>query len=283
MIEHQLLQQAIHRNVSDALAEDVGSGDVSAALIDPQQAARARVITRQDGVFCGRDWVTETTRQVGERTASEINIHWHVADGQAVHANDLLFELQGPAASLLTAERTMLNFVQLLSGTATKTAHYVALIRHTGTTLLDTRKTLPGLRLAQKYAVTCGGGENHRIGLYDAFLLKENHIAAAGSIHAAVLAARQTHADLPLEVETENLEELREAIAAGADIAMIDNFSLQDCKAAVALAQGKLKLEASGGIDEKSITDIAETGVDYISVGELTKNIDPLDLSMRFV
>jgi nicotinate-nucleotide pyrophosphorylase (carboxylating) len=283
MIEHQLLQQAIHRNVSDALAEDVGSGDVSAALIDPQQAAQARVIARQNGVFCGRAWVAETARQVGERTASEITLHWHVDDGQAVHANDLLFELQGPAASLLTAERTMLNFVQLLSGTATKTAHYVALIRHTGTTLLDTRKTLPGLRLAQKYAVTCGGGENHRIGLYDAFLLKENHIAAAGSIHAAVRAARNTHADLPLEVETENLEELREAIAAGADIAMIDNFTLQDCRTAVAMAQGKLKLEASGGIDEKSITDIAETGVDYISVGELTKNVEPLDLSMRFV
>ena len=283
MIEHHLLEQAIRRNVSDALAEDIGSGDVSAALIDPQKSATARVITRQDGVFCGRGWVAETAHQVGARTQTEISINWQVEDGQIVRANELLFELQGPAASLLTAERTMLNFVQLLSGTATKTAHYVALIQHTKTTLLDTRKTLPGLRLAQKYAVTCGGGENHRFGLYDAYLLKENHIAAAGSIRAAVQAARRAHAELPLEVETENLDELREAIAAGADIAMIDNFTLQDSKSAVALAQGKLKLEASGGIDEKSITDIAETGVDYISVGELTKNVEPMDLSMRFV
>lgn len=283
MIAADLLEQAVQRNVRDALDEDVGTGDVSAALIDPTQQAKARVITRENGVFCGRAWVQETARQVGERTRSDISIDWQVEDGQAVSAQATLFYLEGPATSLLTAERTMLNFVQLLSGTATKTAHFAGLIRGTKATLLDTRKTLPGLRLAQKYAVTCGGGKNHRVGLFDAYLLKENHIAAAGSITAAVQQARQNHPELTLEVETENLDELQEAIAAGADIAMLDNFTLVDSATAVAMAAGKLKLEASGGIDETSITAIAATGVDYISVGELTKNVDPLDLSMRFV
>ncbi len=283
MIAADILKQAVQRNVGDALDEDIGSGDVSAALIEVGVVAKARVITREDGVFCGRAWVEETARQVGTRTQTRINVEWQVEDGETICADTVLFYLSGPATSLLTTERTMLNFVQLLSGTATKTAHYVKLLQGTRTTLLDTRKTLPGLRLAQKYAVTCGGGQNHRVGLFDAYLLKENHIAAAGSITAAVQQARAHHPDLTLEVETESLAELEEAIAAGADIAMLDNFSLQDSQTAVQMAAGKLKLEASGGIDETSITEIAATGVDYISVGELTKNIDPLDLSMRFI
>ena len=266
-------------NVAAALAEDLGAEDVSAALIPASTTAHARVITREDGVFCGAPWVVETVRQVDP----DITITWHVEDADSVSANQTLFELRGSARSLLSAERTMLNFVQLLSGTSTKTAKYVRLINQTNTVLLDTRKTIPGLRVAQKYAVTCGGGSNHRMGLFDAYLLKENHIAAAGSITAAVSAARAQHPELPLEVETENLDELEQAIAAGADIAMIDNFSLADTSTAVAMAKGKIKLEASGGIDEKTITDIAATGVDYISIGEVTKNIDPLDLSMRFI
>ena len=270
---------AVVANVTAALGEDLGAEDVSAALIPAATSAHARVITREDGVFCGAPWVVETVRQVDP----DITITWHVQDADSVSADQTLFELQGPARSLLSAERTMLNFVQLLSGTSTKTAKYVDLIKDTNTVLLDTRKTIPGLRIAQKYAVTCGDGSNHRMGLYDAYLLKENHIAAAGSIAAAVSAARTQHPELPLEVETENLNELEQAIAAGADIAMIDNFSLADTHTAVAMADGKIKLEASGGIDEKTITDIAATGVDYISIGEVTKNIDPLDLSMRFI
>ncbi|XOV84335.1 MAG: carboxylating nicotinate-nucleotide diphosphorylase [bacterium] len=266
-------------NVAAALAEDLGTQDVSAALIPASTAAHARVITRDDGVFCGVPWVVETAHQVDPG----ITITWFVQDAEAVSANQTLFELKGAARSLLSAERTMLNFVQLLSGTASKTARYARLIADTDTILLDTRKTIPGLRVAQKYAVTCGGGRNHRMGLFDAYLLKENHIAAAGSIAAAVAAARAQHPELPLEVETENLDELQQAISAGADIAMIDNFTLADSRTAVAMARGKIKLEASGGIDEKTITDIAATGVDYISIGEVTKNIDPLDLSMRFI
>ena len=278
MINETILLAAVRKNVSDALAEDWDGRDVSAELIALDLSAQAQVITRQDGVFCGKFWVDESARQVDQA----IQIEWLVEDGSAVSANQVLFRLHGPARSLLTAERTMLNFVQLLSGTATKTARYVALIADTGTTLLDTRKTLPGLRIAQKYAVSCGGGENHRTGLFDAYLLKENHIAAAGGIPQAVAAARRAHPDMPVEVETENLEELAQAIAAGADIAMIDNYSLVDSRRAVEIARHKIKLEASGGIDEKSITEIAATGVDYISIGEITKNVDPLDLSMRF-
>ncbi len=278
MIDATILQAAVRKNVADALAEDIGSGDLSAALIPQAQQAHAQVITRTPGVFCGQPWVDEAARQVD----TKIQLEWLVADGSVVAANDVLFRLSGPAAALLTVERTLLNFVQFLSGTATKTAKYVALIQGTNTALLDTRKTIPGLRIAQKYAVTCGGGQNHRIGLFDAYLLKENHIAAAGSIAAAVSAARQHHPDKPVEVETENLQELQQAIDAGAEIAMIDNFSLSDTHRAVALAKGKIKLEASGGINENSITEIAACGVDYISIGEITKNIDPLDLSMRF-
>ena len=195
----------------------------------------------------------------------------------------MLFELQGPARGLLTAERTLLNFAQLLSGTASKTRHYLHLIEATDAELLATRKTIPGLRAAQKYAVRCGGASNHRMGLYDAYLIKDNHIAAAGSIAAVVRQARALHSDRPIEVEVEDLDELDQAIDAGVDVALIDNFSLSDSAKAVAKARGKVKLEASGGIDELNITEIARTGVDYISVGELTKNVQPLDLSMRFV
>ena len=278
-MDQQKLQQAVTKNVLDALEEDVGSGDVSTTFFPSDHVAQAQVITRENGVFCGELWVTEAARQVDPL----IDVEMLVADGEAIIANQALFNLAGPASSLLTVERTMLNFVQLLSGTATKTAAYARLISNTDTVLLDTRKTIPGMRIAQKYAVTCGGGENHRLGLYDAFLLKENHIAAAGGISAAVSMAKQSHPNLPVEVETENLDELSQAITAGAEIAMIDNFSLADTRAAVTLARGKIKLEASGGIDEKSITEIAASGVDYISVGELTKNVDPLDLSMRFI
>ncbi|MFT7653794.1 MAG: nicotinate-nucleotide pyrophosphorylase (carboxylating) [Limisphaerales bacterium] len=279
MLDQSEISQAAKENVRRALAEDCGTGDVSARLIDPKTTAKATVITREHGIFCGQAWVNETVLQVD----AGIDLSWLVSDGEEVKPNQTLFTLNGPAPSLLTAERTMLNFVQLLSGTATRTAHYVAMIAEFPAVLLDTRKTIPGLRVAQKYAVHCGGGKNHRLGLFDAFLLKENHIAAAGSIACAVQAARVQNPDLTLEVEVENLTELDEAIAAGADIAMIDNFSLADAYIAVEKARGHLKLEASGGINEKSITEIAATGVDYISVGDLTKTVNPLDLSMRFI
>lgn len=278
-LSQQSLLAAAQANVRAALAEDLGAGDLSASLIAAERSATARIITRTPGVFCGQMWVNETMQQVD----TQIQINWHTNDGDTVEPDQRLFTLSGPAASLLTAERTALNFVQLLSGTATRTAHYVALLRGHKTELLDTRKTIPGLRLAQKYAVRCGGGSNHRIGLFDAYLLKENHIAAAGSITAAVHAARANNPEKPIEVEVENLAELDEAIAANANIAMIDNFSLADSQAAVARSRGRIKLEASGGINEQTLADIAATGVDYISSGELTKTILPMDLSMRFV
>ena len=278
-LSRQSLLAAAQTNARAALAEDLGTGDLSASLIPAERTATARIITRTPGVFCGQFWVAETMQQVN----AQIQIDWHVLDGDVIDAGQRLFTLAGPAASLLTAERTALNFVQLLSGTATRTAHYVALLQDHKATLLDTRKTIPGLRLAQKYAVKCGGGSNHRIGLFDAYLLKENHIAAAGSITAAVAAARANHPDKAVEVEVENLAELDEAIAADADIAMIDNFTLSDTQTAVARSAGRIKLEASGGINERTLADIAATGVDYISSGELTKTILPMDLSMRFV
>lgn len=273
------LLAAAQQNVRDALAEDVGSGDVSAALIDPATTATARVITRDDGVFCGQAWADATAAQV----SPAVQLHWQVTDADRLTAGQVLFEATGPAHALLTAERTMLNFLQLLSGTATRVARYVSLIGDSKTQLLDTRKTIPGLRLAQKHAVRCGGGNNHRVGLFDAYLLKENHIAAAGSISAAIAQARQLRPDLQLEVEVETLPQLDEALAAGADVIMLDNFSLDATYTAVTRAQGRAKLEASGGIDEQSITDIAAAGVDYISIGDLTKTVMPLDLSMRFI
>ena len=278
-IDGESLAQSVVNHVTQAVAEDLGTGDISASLIDPDAQATARVITRQLGVFCGALWVNETLRQIDPT----IQIQWEVKDGDRVAADQVLFVLRGRARSLLSAERTLLNFVQLLSGTATRTAHYVALLSGTDTQLLDTRKTIPGLRIAQKYAVKCGGGSNHRIGLFDAFLLKENHIVAAGSIAGAIEAAKTAFPDKPVEIEVENLKELAEAMAAGADIALIDNFSIADTQTAVSISRGKIVLEASGGITQDSIAEIARTGVDYISCGDLTKGVEPLDLSMRFL
>ena len=272
-------QTAVATQVRAAIEEDVGSGDITASLVPQAALARARVITREAGVFCGKPWVSEVCRQVEPR----IELQWRADDGDDIAPEQLLLELAGPARGLLTAERTLLNFAQLLSGVATRTRRYAGLIRGTRATLLDTRKTVPGLRLAQKYAVRCGGGENHRMGLFDAYLIKENHIVSAGSIGSAVSAARALNPSAPLEVEVESLAELDEAVAAGADLIMLDNFPAEDCVAAVAGTRGKARLEASGGIDEDSLTAIARTGVDYVSVGDLTKTIRPLDLSMRFL
>ena len=278
-IDVELLREAVRKNVEQALTEDLADGDISAGLIDEHTLAFAKVITRESGIFCGAPWVNETLKQLDET----MHIKWQVADGDTVLPNQELFQLRGKARSLLSAERTMLNFVQLLSGTATRTARYVGLIADTQSQLLDTRKTVPGLRLAQKYAVKCGGGSNHRTGLYDAFLLKENHILAAGGIGAAVKAAKASAPSTPVEIEVESLAELQQAMEAGADIALIDNFSVTDSKAAVAMTRGNMVLEASGGITQESIAAIAATGVDYISCGDLTKSVEPMDLSMRFL
>jgi nicotinate-nucleotide pyrophosphorylase (carboxylating) len=272
------LDTAITDNVRAALTEDVGPGDISAALIDPSRQARANVVSRESGVFCGLGWVQETCAQVDP----QISLEFHVADGDNIQPDQRLFTINGPARGLLTAERTLLNFVGILSGTATATRRYVDLISGTGARLLDTRKTIPGLRLGQKYAVYCGGGSNHRFGLFDAFLIKENHLVAAGGVSAAVGAAQRKYPESRVEVEVETLDQLKQAIDAGADIALIDNFSVADTQAAVAVAGHHIELESSGGIDEKTITDIAATGVNYISVGTITKQVSPLDLSMRF-
>lgn len=272
------LQRDITETVAFALKEDIGSGDITAQLIPVTQTAKARIITRENAVICGTEWVNEVFRQID----SSVTIHWHVADGDAVQPDQLLFELDGSARSLLTGERTALNFLQLLSGTATICKSYADIVAHTQVRLLDTRKTIPGLRTAQKYAVTCGGCHNHRIGLYDAFLIKENHIAACGGISAAISAAREIAPGKPVEVEVESLAELEIALAGNADIIMLDNFSLADMKTGVALTAGRAKLEASGNVDTSTLAGIAETGVDYISIGALTKHAQAVDLSMRF-
>ncbi len=271
--------EAVKRDVRAALREDVGSGDINAALIAPDTRAVARVVTRDDGVFCGRPWVIEACRQV----EPEIVLRWRVADGERVAAGDTLVELSGPARGLLTVERTALNFMQLLSATATRARQYVSAVAATDAVILDTRKTLPGLRLAQKYAVRVGGARNHRLGLFDAYLLKENHIAAAGSIAAAVRQARRLHPGKPVEVEVENGDELAAAIAAGVDQVLLDNHSVGELRRAVAQAKGRVALEASGGITMATVAEVASTGVDFISVGELTKKVAPLDMSMRIV
>ena len=272
------LQANIAATVTAALAEDLGGGDVTAQLIPSATAGSGLVITRQDGVFCGRPWVDELAR----RFAGDLAVDWRVTDGDDIQAGQPLFELRGQARAILTAERTALNFVQLLSGAASQTRRFVYLLAGTGCQLLDTRKTIPGLRLAQKYAVRCGGGRNHRLGLFDAYLIKENHIAAAGSISKAVRQAQRQGKGLTVEVEVESLAELQEALDAGADLILLDNFSVAAIQEAAALAKGRAKLEASGGIDEAGIRAIAEAGVDYISVGALTKDVQSLDLSMRF-
>ncbi|UTW14078.1 carboxylating nicotinate-nucleotide diphosphorylase [Marinobacterium rhizophilum] len=279
MLTQQDLKDTIPQSVAQALAEDVGDGDITARLIPATQAGRARVITRQNAVICGTDWVDEVFRQVDPA----VQLSWHVADGQSVAPDQLLFEARGAARSLLTAERAALNFLQTLSGTATISRHYADLVKDTGVRLLDTRKTLPGLRRAQKYAVSCGGCFNHRIGLYDAFLIKENHILACGGIAAAIATAKQNEPGKPVELEVETLAQLDQALAAGADIVMLDNFSLDDMRSAVKTTAGKAKLEASGGISEDTLKPIAETGVDYISIGALTKHCQAIDLSLRLV
>ncbi len=270
---------AIRTQVSIALQEDIGTGDITALLIPEQNTAKARVITREAGIFCGKPWVTEVFRQLDP----EVQIIWQVEDGDSVVANQSLFELFGNARSLLTGERTALNFVQTLSGTATQSSLFSRAVKGLNVKILDTRKTLPGLRLAQKYAVLCGGCHNHRIGLYDAFLIKENHIAACGSIKAAIYQARSTAPEKPIEVEVENFSELDEAIEHKADIVMLDNFTLDDMKKAVKIADSKILLEASGNMSIENLVEVAKTGVNYISIGSLTKHCRAMDLSLRII
>jgi len=269
--------------VTLALREDLGGivdagRDITASLLPDETTAQAVVITREAGIFCGKRWVEEVFFQLGDQAY----ITWHVADGDAVTPDQPLFEVTGSASLILTAERTALNFVQTLSGVATKVSHYMALLEGTKTQLLDTRKTLPGLRTALKYAVLCGGGANHRLGLSDAFLIKENHIIACGSITNAVEKALSLHPDAPVEVEVESLDELQQALDAGADIIMLDNFSVEQMREAVALSNHRSLLEVSGNVTDETLRIFAETGVDYISVGALTKHVQALDLSMRF-
>jgi len=274
------LKPIIFKNVADALAEDVGSGDLTAALVDDDAIVGATIIAREPLVLAGHHWVDEVFRQLDE----SIQVDWYVEDGQLAEPDDVICKLVGPARGLLTGERTALNFLQTLSATATTTAAYVAAIDGTRARVLDTRKTLPGLRMAQKYAVRCGGGENHRAGLHDAILIKENHIRSAGSIKEALQRAQQQGSDVLIEVEVESSRELREALDAGATRVLLDNFSISDLREAVSI-NGEYgyvgaELEASGNITLDTIRDIAETGVDFISTGALTKNIRAIDLSM---
>ena len=277
MIPAELLRQSRIETVAQSLREDIGDGDITAMLIPQARISRGHVITRDAATIAGRAWVEEVFRQVDPG----VTLNWQVQDGDEASAGQALFSMEGPARSLLTAERSALNWLQLLSGVATTCAGHARRVAHTGVQLLDTRKTLPGLRLAQKYAVTCGGCHNHRIGLWDAFLIKENHIAACGSIADAVREARRLAPGRPVEVETENLEELDQALAAGTDIIMLDEFSLEDMRQAVIHTAGAAKLEASGGVNSETLVPIAETGVDYISIGALTKDVRAVDLSMR--
>ncbi|ELY4598492.1 carboxylating nicotinate-nucleotide diphosphorylase [Cronobacter malonaticus] len=269
--------------VAQALREDLGgetdaSRDITAQLLPPESRSHAVVITRESGVFCGKRWVDEVFIQLG----GDVRVTWHVEDGDDVQPDQPLFELEGASRVLLTGERTALNFVQTLSGVATEVRRYVSLLEGTHTQLLDTRKTIPGLRSALKYAVLCGGGANHRLGLSDAFLIKENHIIASGSVRQAVEKAFWLHPDVPVEVEVESLEELDAALKAGADIIMLDNFTVVQMREAVKRTAGHARLEVSGNVTLETLREFAETGVDFISVGALTKHIRALDLSMRF-
>jgi len=267
----------LNAQVRCALNEDIGTGDLTASLVPADQRAEGRIITREAAVFCGAAWADAVFDQID----TTIEVNWLVAEGDAVRPEQPLCQLSGPARGLLTAERTALNFLQTLSATATATRRLVDLIAGTGCTILDTRKTLPGLRTAQKYAVRCGGGKNHRIGLFDGILIKENHIAACGSIQAAVAAARNRHPGVMVEVEVESLPEVQQALDARADRLLLDNFSLQQLEQAVAQTAGQAELEASGGVTESELTQIAATGVDFISVGAITKHVRAVDLSMR--
>mgnify|MGYP001230686189 FL=1 len=272
-----LTQSDIAPLVALALEEDIGSGDITAGLVSADEKAIASVITRESGVLCGTQFVDA----VFDAVDSSLEVAWLKVDGDKLKANDRLFTVSGAARSILTAERAALNFLQMLSGTASYSAKLAALVKGTSARLLDTRKTIPGFRLAQKYAVTCGGCHNHRIGLYDAFLIKENHIAACGGIREAIETARANAPGKPVEIEVESLDELSKALNARADRVMLDNFSLDDMRQAVALNNAQAELEASGNVTESTLRDIAETGVDFISIGALTKVIMPLDLSMR--
>lgn len=274
------LPRDLGSQVHAAIREDIGTGDVTAGFVPENQLAHGRVITREAAVMCGRPWVEEVFRQLDE----SVRLRWHANDGERVSPAQNLFDIEGSARSILTGERTALNFLQLLSAVATETKRYVEAVAGTGCTILDTRKTLPGLRTAQKYAVTCGGAANHRMGLYDMVLVKENHIAAAGSLTGAVQAARRHVPGLKVEVEVENMQELAEAITAKPDIIMLDNFNEAEMRKAVAINNEHghyAKLEASGNVSLDNVRAIAETGVDFISVGALTKNLRAVDLSMR--
>jgi nicotinate-nucleotide pyrophosphorylase (carboxylating) len=276
---NSIFLEDLESNVRNALQEDIGSGDISVSLIPSEERAEAQVICRESAVICGQPWVNEVFKQVDP----SIDVVWESTEGQLCEANDLIFKAYGSAKNILSAERTALNFLQILSGTATTARRYAELVEHTAVKILDTRKTIPGLRLAQKYAVTQGRCYNHRLGLYDAFLLKENHISACGGIAEAIDYARRFDAEKSVEVEVETLEQLEIALGAKADTVMLDNFNLADLKKAVAINNGRALLEASGGYDDESIISVAETGVDYISVGALTKHCRAIDFSMRFV
>jgi nicotinate-nucleotide pyrophosphorylase (carboxylating) len=277
--ELDLLAGTAADDAARALREDVGTGDLTASLVDANRAASARVIVRESAVICGRPWVEATLRQVDAKISSR----WLIDEGGRSKANDTVLELEGPARSLLTAERNALNFLQLLSAVATKTAAYVEAVHGTRSQIVDTRKTLPGLRMAQKYAVRVGGGTNHRIGLFDAVLIKENHIAAAGSVTAALEAARRVAAGAKfVEIEVERLEQLDEALRAGATMVLLDNMDIATLNEAVRMNAGRAILEISGGVTLDSVRALAETGVDRISIGTLTKDIKATDFSMRF-
>lgn len=273
------LADSIKDDVAKALAEDVGSGDITAELIPKDKIYKVTVISRENAILCGKDWVVEVFQQVDD----SIELDWFGGDGDQINPNQTIFTARGAARSILTAERTALNFLQLLSGVATKAHRYAQQITKYDTQILDTRKTIPGLRIAQKYAVRCGGCHNHRIGLYDAFLIKENHIAASGSIEQAIQNAKALYPDKVVEIEVENLQEFRQALTVGADIIMLDDMSLEDMRKAVIEANGKCKIEASGNMNIERIEEVAKTGVDFISIGALTKHIQAIDLSMRFV
>lgn len=274
----RLADKYIVTQVQLALAEDVGDGDRTAGLVPANAVAHAEVVAREPAILCGGAWFAEVFRQ----TSRNVDVRWFKSEGDALAANQRVCTVEGPASGLLTAERTALNFLQTLSGTATAAAAYVARVAGTGTRILDTRKTLPGLRLAQKYAVTCGGAANHRIGLFDAILIKENHIAAAGSVAQALQQAAAVAGGLSIEIEVENLAQLREALEHGAQRVLLDNFDLTELREAVALNAGRARLEASGGVNLETVRSIAETGVDDISVGDLTKHVRAVDFSMRF-
>ncbi len=272
------LHQQIVNQAANALDEDVGSGDISAELIDAKAWLETELLVREDAVLCGCDWFDEVFRQCDEK----ITTRWHARDGDRVTANSIVCEVSGPARGLLTAERSALNFLQTLSGTATLARSYADKIKHTKCKILDTRKTIPQLRIAQKYAVVCGGGSNHRIGLFDAFLIKENHLAASDGIINAVSRAREMHPDKFLEVEVESLDQLQQAIDAGVERTLLDNFSISELQQAVELNDGRIELEASGNIDQETLVEIAITGVDFISIGALTKNLRAIDFSLRY-